>query len=95
MLFFFIWLFKKLGIPHGFDAFAQNVSDIRSSGMFHNLFISYFNIERYHRIMSGIGALFFELGVIAFLPLYVIMKNFILFNIKIQAQCFAYFYIYL
>ena len=82
---------RNWGIPHGFDAFAQNVSDIRSSGMFHSLFISYFNIERYHRIMSGIGALFFELGVIAFLPLYVIMKNFYTLQYKNPSSMFCLF----
>ena len=82
---------RNWGIPHGFDAFAQNVSDIRCSGMFHNLFISYFNIERYHRIMSGIGALFFELGVIAFLPLYVIMKNFYTLQYKNPSSMFCLF----
>lgn len=64
------------GIPHGFDAFTEKVLDIRLSGTFSNLFIEYFNPKSYLRIMSGIGALFFELGAFAILPLYVIVKNF-------------------
>lgn len=86
--------FKDWGLPHGFDAFSENVLEIRSSGMFHNLFISYFDIRRYHRIMSGIGALFFELGFIAFLPLYVMVKKFHEFQKENPSSIFC-LYLYL
>ena len=41
--------------------------------------------------MSGNGALFFELGVIAFLPLYVIMKNFYTLQYKNPSSMFCLF----
>lgn len=79
------------GFPHGFDAFTQKVLDIRSSGTFSTLFIDYFDPRAYQRIMSGIGALFFELGVFAFLPLYVIVKIFYCLQPKNPGSMFCLF----
>lgn len=83
--------FRDWGLPHGFDVFTQNVMEIRSSGEFSSLFIDYVNPKNYQRIMSGIGALFFELGFIAFLPLYVIITIFRRFQQKNTTAVFCLF----
>ena len=55
------------------------------------MIIDYFDPRAYQRIMSGIGALFFELGVFAFLPLYVIVKIFYCLQPKNPGSMFCLF----
>ncbi len=61
------------GFPHGYNEFNVFMKEAYNSGNFDQLLIYY--RDDYNKIMSGFGAIFFELGIIGFLPIYVFIKN--------------------
>lgn len=64
---------QNFGFPRGYNEFNNFMKEIYYSGSCDDLLIYY--RDNYNKIMSGFGAVFFELGVIGFIPIYVFTKH--------------------
>ena len=63
---------RDLGLPHGYGMFPSFLEECMNNNTFHNLFSDYvLNRPTVTRIMSGWGSIFYELGVISFLLIYI------------------------
>ena len=67
------------GLPHFYGNFQEYLNTIYNSGEFSE-YISFFRNNS--RIMSGFGSIFFELGFIAILLVYIIIHDFIIIGRK-------------
>lgn len=64
------------GMPHGYDTFAEFMEKCFENPKFQNLFTDHVLKGNITRIMSGWGSIFFELGLAAFILVYVIINLF-------------------
>ncbi|WP_303027327.1 hypothetical protein [uncultured Duncaniella sp.] len=71
------------GLPHFYGNFQEYLNTIYNSGEFSE-YISFFRNNS--RIMSGFGSIFFELGFIAILLVYIIIHDFIIIGRKRQSS---------
>lgn len=70
----FYGFFRDGGLPHGYGQFSEFMQEVYVSGKFDE-YLPFYR-EGYTRIMSGWGNAFFELGFVALLIVYVIVRNF-------------------
>ncbi|WP_286332857.1 hypothetical protein [Duncaniella freteri] len=82
----FIGFLSNWGFPHFFGSFQEFMNEIYISGNLSE-YISYFR-NNYTRIMSGLGSIFFELGAIAILFVYIIIQDFIIIARKKDLSIF-------